>query len=107
MINREKAIEIAQRQIAIMAVRSNLDLALVLEDTVEFDLGWIFLWDSKKFLETHDFSEALAGNAPMIVDRRDGSVHQTSTALAKADELIEWYHQQQDARIGEIKVSAR
>ena len=71
MIDRQRATKIANEQIASMKTRSGVDISLVPEDTVEFDLGWIFFWDSKKYLETRDFSDALAGNAPIIVDRND------------------------------------
>jgi hypothetical protein len=35
---------------------------------------------SKLFRDTGDFKHAIAGNAPVIVDRRDGSLHPTGTA---------------------------
>jgi immunity protein 35 of polymorphic toxin system len=48
--------------------------------TIESDFGWVFFWQSQRFLETGNFSEQLAGNAPLIVDRRDGALHGTGTA---------------------------
>ena len=97
MKTRQEAKEIAQRHLAAISAQTGTDLVLVPEETVEFDLGWIFFWDSKRYLETHDSSEALAGNAPIIVDRRDGSVHQASTALGTPEKLIQWYHRQQES----------
>ena len=47
---------------------------MLFEDaTVERDFGWVFFCGNP-----HD--ELLAGNAPFIVDSRDGSVHVTGTA---------------------------
>lgn len=53
----------------------------ILEDaTMEFSHGWVFCYQSKAFLKSGDPSDALAGNAPIILDRRDGSLHETGTA---------------------------
>jgi hypothetical protein len=48
--------------------------------TIEADFGWVFFWTSKQYIETGELRYALAGNGPLIVDRRDGSVHETSAA---------------------------
>jgi hypothetical protein len=50
------------------------------EETLEMDFGWVFFYTSRLFRDTGDFKYALAGNAPMIVDRKDGSLHPTGTA---------------------------
>lgn len=42
--------------------------------------GWIFFYNSRLFLETGDALYALAGNAPLIIDKEDGSLHVTGTA---------------------------
>jgi hypothetical protein len=98
VISRDEAAKIAGDRITKMSRDIGLDLVLQYENTVDFDLGWIFFWNSKKYLETKDFAEALAGNAPIIVDRRDGSIHQAPTALGTADRLIQWYHGQDPSR---------
>ena len=46
---------------------------------IEGDLGWIFFYTTKAFAETQDPMYELAGNAPIIVDREDGSLHITGT----------------------------
>jgi len=58
----------------------NDELVIIDEDTIEKDFGWIFFYQSKKFLETENFSYHLAGNAPYIVNRFDGSFQITGTA---------------------------
>jgi len=57
-----------------------LDLALVENDTIEGDFGWVFFYQPKKCLESGDFSDALLGNAPILVSKLDGSLHETGTA---------------------------
>ena len=56
--------------------------ALVLLDrlTREEDFGWVFFYNSKLFVETRDINHALGGNAPIIVNRVDGSLYETGTA---------------------------
>jgi hypothetical protein len=57
-----------------------IELCLLEQETLEMDFGWVFFYTSKLFRDTGDFRYALAGNAPMIVDRMDGSFHSTGTA---------------------------
>jgi hypothetical protein len=73
------------RQIALTYLRSQ-ELApgieLVLDDdTIEKAFGWVFFYDSKRHAETGDFRDALAGNAPIVVTKADGQVHETGTAF--------------------------
>lgn len=70
-----------------------LELLLLDEHTIEEDFGWVFFYTSKLYYETGDFRYALAGNAPMIVDRRDGSIHITGTAYPTSY-FIEEYRRQ-------------
>ena len=50
------------------------------EATIERKFGWVFFYDSKRHRETGDFKFAVAGNAPYIVNRFDGTVVSTGTA---------------------------
>jgi hypothetical protein len=43
------------------------------------EIGYVF-YDAQEWLETRDFSYRVLGNAPIIVDRRDGSLHHTGRA---------------------------
>jgi len=66
------------------------ELEILDQHTIETDFGWVFFWNSKRYLEADEFQYALAGNAPLIVDRRDGSIHETSTA-EPIEEIMERY----------------
>jgi immunity protein 35 of polymorphic toxin system len=52
---------------------------IVDSNTQELSWGWIFFYNSKEYVDTHDILYALAGNAPVVVTH-DGSVHETGTA---------------------------
>ncbi len=53
---------------------------LVITDEQEHDFGWVFFYNTKEFAESNDYKHALAGNAPLIVDRADGQMYITGTA---------------------------
>src|SRR6188768_3437442 len=55
-------------------------LAIVDEHTIERPWGWVFFYNSRRFVETRDFRHALAGNAPYIVNRHTGEIRLTGTA---------------------------
>jgi len=80
MIEKETAVANARMFISALRVAGGNDLVLLEDKTIERSFGWVFFYDSRKFLDTHDRLHALLGNAPLIVDRRDGSVHLTGTA---------------------------
>ena len=56
------------------------ELVLLHEETIERDFGWVFFYQSKRFLETGNISDILAGNPPLVVTKSDGRLHETGTA---------------------------
>ena len=69
---------LARHQVATLAVDSGLDLVLRPELTAETDVGWVFFYESARFLETRDHHDQLMGNAPLLV-AHDGAVHLLGT----------------------------
>jgi hypothetical protein len=63
---------------------------LVIVKEIEYDFGWVFCWNTKRFTESGDFRHGLVGNAPLIVDRNDGRVYVTGTAH-RLDYYVEEY----------------
>jgi hypothetical protein len=37
---------------------------------------WVFGYNTREFIETDDLFSMLLGNAPIVIDRQDGSVHE-------------------------------
>jgi hypothetical protein len=58
--------------------------------TIEREWGWVFFFQSKRFIQTRDWRDGLIGNAPYLVNRRTGAFGPTGTS-ATATELIEAY----------------
>jgi hypothetical protein len=88
--NKQEAQILAEQHLSKMQIWPPTELAILDEHTIETDFGWVFFWNSKRYLETDEFQYALAGNAPLIVDRRDGSIHETSTA-EPIEDIMERY----------------
>jgi hypothetical protein len=79
IISPEEAKEIAQN--ALHKTRSRIDNELVIQDkfTVEFETGWVFYYQSRKYLETGDILFRLMGNGPIIIDKEEGLAYQAGT----------------------------
>jgi hypothetical protein len=82
----------AARFLAEQEIKHIGDIECVVTAVREEDFGWIFFYDSKQYIETDDYRYRLVGNAPIIVDRSDSSVHVTGTAYP-IDYFIEEYRQ--------------
>ncbi len=58
------------------------EIVIVDAATIERPWGWVFFHTSKRWLETQDIRYALAGNAPLIVERETGRLLTTGTAYS-------------------------
>jgi hypothetical protein len=56
------------------------DLVVIDEHTLEKGWGWVFFYNSERYLRTRELRYALVGNAPYIVNRHTGEVRVTGTA---------------------------
>lgn len=56
----------------------------------EFDVGWVFFYDSRQHLLSGDVRDALAGNAPVLIDRISGQVCPTGTAWPVEEYVAEY-----------------
>ena len=58
------------------------NIKLVIDDrhTETHGFGWVFYFNSEKFIETEDLEHALAGNAPIIVDKSNSKLVHTGTS---------------------------
>ena len=70
----DAATRTAEQWVARCGADGRLKLTLHRDATVERDFGWVFFWGPE------DESVPVAGNAPIIVDRKNDSVHVTGTA---------------------------
>ena len=70
-LNLAQAIEVANRELFSQS-SDGTKLQVLTDSTKEFDVGWVFYYQSARYVETEDFSELLVGNAPLFISRSDG-----------------------------------
>ena len=85
MVDWGAATKIAERYVVGLSHDAGVQLTLLKEQTSERDFGWVFYYGPV------DGSSAVAGNAPFIVDRKDGSIYPTGTAYPTETYLQENY----------------
>ena len=49
-------------------------VVLLEQSTIERPYGWIFFYESKTYLETGDWRDALFGKTPLVVLNHDGTI---------------------------------
>ncbi|RYG90939.1 hypothetical protein EU803_13205 [Loktanella sp. IMCC34160] len=74
MISRSEAAQLVRNEI------EGFDCVLLEEPIAEGAFGWVFGYQSAKFIESGSFSDALFGNAPFLVERETGRLHVLGTA---------------------------
>jgi Immunity protein 35 len=80
MLDFQQSKNLAQIKLDELQTLSKLKLVLLDEITIGFDYGWVFFYQSKIFLETENPDFILGGNAPILVDKFEGSILLTGTA---------------------------
>jgi hypothetical protein len=84
----ERATRIAEEYLERLNANGEFEVILHRRLTMEREFGWVFFWGPS------DPLILVAGNAPLIVDRKDGLIHVTGTAYP-TEQYIESY-----ARVG-------
>lgn len=58
----------------------NIKLEIISDMTEAHEFGWVFYYNSAKYIETGDFRYALGGNAPIIINKHNRELVVTGTA---------------------------
>jgi len=66
-----------------------LDFVLLEEKTLKKNYGWIFFFNTKRFIETGDRMLALAGNGPLIV-LHSGELISLGAAIPSLDAILKF-----------------
>lgn len=80
LLGLKDAIAIATKYVKDHSDASGIELALIAEPIFESEICWVFAYDSIEHLRTNSISAALAGNAPILIDKHTGALHVTGTA---------------------------
>ncbi len=77
MISKKEAETIANNELLLLEKNVGDKLWLIESETIEEPFGWVFFYNTQKYLETGELTFMLAGNSPFIVDKKKGEVHST------------------------------
>ncbi|MBW3643378.1 MAG: YrhB family protein [Actinobacteria bacterium] len=88
MISREEALHIVSEWLTRYPAPPQDEIVLDGEP-LEEDFGWVFFYNSRRYLEDGDEARALVGNAPVVVLRKTGEVRGTGTARPLEEYLQE------------------
>ena len=82
-----KAKILAQTWVDVMCLN---EAEILNEATITKAYGWVFFYQSKKYIETQNFSDQLIGNAPILVERFHGELKIFGTAYSIEHYLKEY-----------------
>ena len=84
----DAARKLAEDLVASYNIDTDLGVDLVLNPhpILTGSYGWVFAYQNRAYLDSGSFSDQLAGNAPILVDRQSSEVHTLGTV-----EPIEFY----------------
>jgi hypothetical protein len=78
MIDQATASEIALKRLS--CAELDVGAPLVITEVRKVSFGWVFFYNSKAYVDSGHVGDALAGNAPFLIDCRAGDVHVFGTA---------------------------
>lgn len=78
----------------ILSENEERDMTFEISKIESFRYGWIFYYTLSNY-DPNDHTTWLAGNAPFIVDKTDGSVHATGTARKSAYYVEEYIRERE------------
>lgn len=80
-MTKEKALQIVQGYLDTLLPLDSDDQYVVIEKQIlEKPYGWVFLFNSKKFLDSGNIFLSLCGNGPIVVQKDTGKIHQLGSA---------------------------
>ena len=79
MLSYSQALTIAKKEVIKLSMPD--DEYIIVEDQVtEMSWGWVFIYNSRQFIETGDDQYQLMGNAPIFINKETGQIRHTGTA---------------------------
>jgi hypothetical protein len=79
-MTRDDARQMALDYLKQLERETGYELVMLDGSTLEREFGWVFFYNSKRYVDTGNIIHALAGNAPVVVTSRDRRIHVTGTA---------------------------
>ncbi|WP_195822588.1 YrhB domain-containing protein [Roseobacter sp. MH60115] len=76
MLTQDDARALAKKHVSELGA----DLVLLSNPIACGDYGWVFGYQRAEYLQKNNLIDALAGNAPLLVERGTGKIHTLGTA---------------------------
>ena len=89
VLTKAQALELMSRELQSMTTPEE-PFVVVDSHTIEKPYVWVFFYNTKRFVETGEFSHTLAGNGPGIVNKYDGTVHFFGSSRPTKDWIAEY-----------------
>ena len=96
MLTKTEARALIEKQI--IELGADVEWMILDDQTLEYDWGWAFFYQSREFVETGEPSAMLAGNAPYLVNRETEEVVLTGTAYP-VEHYVRDYEDQLSAKV--------
>lgn len=90
MLGLQDAVAIATNYVNDQADAIGVELALIAEPIFESEICWVFAYDSVEHIRTSSINSALAGNAPILIDKHTGAQFVTGTAYPTEHYVAEY-----------------
>lgn len=87
MLTKQEAANLVQYRLTKLNQDEELAIA---PNIIEKPYGWVFYFNSKKFLESGDASHALYGAGPVIVNKNDGTVNFCGTSTPPSESIAQY-----------------
>jgi hypothetical protein len=89
VLTRQQALAAVSAKLLAMSSPEN-PFVVVDKHTIEKPFGWVFFYNSKKFLETGLFRDGLVGNGPIIINRDTGSIEFLSSGVLPSHSIAKY-----------------
>lgn len=89
MLTKNEALELVSKKLNEMDPTGE-PCVVVDSHTIEKPFGWVFFYNTKKFVETGVFRYRLAGNGPVIVNKHDGTIEFFGTVKPPSEFIAEY-----------------
>jgi len=83
----DHARQLAQREVDTISTRGGVPIGLDDHATIETDWCWVFIYQSRAYLDGGRERDRLAGNAPIVIDKVTANVYSLGTARPIDQEL--------------------
>lgn len=90
LLGLKEAVVIATKYVKDQSDATGIELALIAKPIFESEVCWVFAYNSVEHIRTNSISSALAGNAPILIDKHTGAQFVTGTAYPTEHYVAEY-----------------